>query len=724
MNNDSRLNRLHAMLMQVSDNSLESIYKPSSHEVMQVSDNDSRELISKPSVSHEYIESGLDKMDSKRLDQITLNEQYCLEAIVLPELRPVSFITGNSTYDDLPSPWEGLNHPNVKSRLGSLFQCIGRVELPNSPQEGIYAGTAFIVGNGRLMTNRHVAQLFAQGLGTGIAYRPNGSAIDFKCQKDSSKSDSHPLVVKNVEMIHPYWDMAILNVDGLPSGQMLNLSVKTPEELVGSDVIVVGYPARDWRNNLEVQDKVFEGIYNVKRLQPGKIRPRAKIQSFETLVDAMTHDASTLGGNSGSAVINVATSEVVSLHFGGIYLKENYGVPMYELARDSRVANLLNFDGSGVTPTTDFDIAWQHAQSREMSTPQPIPDHNQQSSGLIAQAITSSTTATSTFQIPITVSITVGNPVSAEAPSKETETVAMPAEAAESATFLESVGAVQVDFELMRAINVYIPILRACYAYFSTGNPEQPMPSGYERVSTIRARHEESAEALEPLSPAALLSLQNDFRALGQAEPGLESPCDPDAFGYVVRENETGSIIVGIRGTMTPEEWVKNFTAIPQPFSAVPGFGFVHLGFEKMWMRIRDDVMDALRDLPDVRRITFLGHSLGGAMATLGTVDIKKNLNRPTVDLATIGCPRIGQIRFRNNFDNLNIKALRVAEIRDIVPHVPPMFLVWSHVGIHIPVSSNADNPHSLDSYLEGLQRLNTGVESAGGSRVFATHMG
>jgi endonuclease G len=128
-------------------------------------------------------------------------------------------------------------------------------------------------------------------------------------------------------MIHPYWDMAILNVDGLPSGQMLSLSVKTPEELVGSEVIVVGYPARDSRNDLKVQDEVFSGLYNVKRLQPGKVRPRAKIQSFETLVNAMTHDASTLGGNSGSAVIDVATGEVVSLHFGGIYLQGNYAVP-------------------------------------------------------------------------------------------------------------------------------------------------------------------------------------------------------------------------------------------------------------------------------------------------------------------------------------------------------------------------------------------------------------
>ena len=41
----------------------------------------------------------------------------------------------------------------------------------------------------------------------------------------------------------------------------------------------------------------------------------------------MTHDSSTLGGNSGSALIDVATGRVVGLHFAGRYLEANYAVP-------------------------------------------------------------------------------------------------------------------------------------------------------------------------------------------------------------------------------------------------------------------------------------------------------------------------------------------------------------------------------------------------------------
>lgn len=37
----------------------------------------------------------------------------------------------------------------------------------------------------------------------------------------------------------------------------------------------------------------------------------------------LTHDCSTLGGNSGSAVVDLDTHQVVGLHFGGKYLTGN-----------------------------------------------------------------------------------------------------------------------------------------------------------------------------------------------------------------------------------------------------------------------------------------------------------------------------------------------------------------------------------------------------------------
>src|SRR5262249_54700902 len=242
------------------------------------------------------------------------------------------------------------------------------------------------------------------------------SAIDFKRQVDTRDGDrSAYMSVRSVEMIHPYWDMALLKVDGLPTSGMLRLSVKPPDELVGPNIIVVRYPARDDRSDLELQDRIFGRKYNVKRLQPGVVRPRAKIQSFENRVNALTHDASTLGGNSGSAIIDVDTGEVLALHFAGEYLKANYAVPMYELARDERVAPRLNFAGQ-LPPTNDWGPAWRATEASEASArtsppsqPEATTDVHLQSPSTKASDVLGECNSV-TWTVPLHISVAIGRP--------------------------------------------------------------------------------------------------------------------------------------------------------------------------------------------------------------------------------------------------------------------------------------------------------------------------
>jgi endonuclease G len=352
--------RLKRLLTQIAPgNSIEAVSRPDAKAI----DRDGFESLGPDHVG--AAESGLQKLAEDRVHDITPSEMFGLEAIVLPRNRPVAFVRGNS-YDDLDGPWVSLNDDVVKRRIASLLPLIGRVEVPSSPILP-YAGTGFVVGQGLIATNRHVAQIFAQGLGLTIRYRAGDAAIDFKRQVDAPDDERTAyLSVRAVEMIHPYWDMALLRVDGLPTDRMLRLSVKSPEELLDRNVVVIGYPARDERNDVALQDRIFNRTYNVKRLQPGVIRTRAKVQSFENTVNAVTHDASTLGGNSGSAVIEVDTGEIVALHFAGEYLKANYAVPMYELARDSRVASRLNFAGT-LSPTNDWAPAWRSVEETDDS---------------------------------------------------------------------------------------------------------------------------------------------------------------------------------------------------------------------------------------------------------------------------------------------------------------------------------------------------------------------
>jgi endonuclease G len=354
----------------------------------------------KPVGGADAAREGIQKVMTDREADVSDHELDALEAIVMKEGRPVVFIR-NNRFDDLPNPWTHLNEAAVRQRLQALFTSIGRVDLPNSVQLP-YGGTGFVVGPNLVMTNRHVAELFTDGLGSrGLLFRTGDAAIDFKREVDTPDDDRTAyLQVRDVPMIHPYWDMALLRVDGLTQDHLpLRLSVARPEDMTNRDVVAVGYPARDGRNDLSVQDRIFERRYDVKRLQPGKLRRRETIRSFESSVSAVTHDSSTLGGNSGSAVVDVATGEVVGLHFAGVYLKANYAVPTYELARDARVVDAgLNFAGR-LPATHDWDGAWARVDGEQPRVSAPSDTQAARVDG-----------ETATWTIPIRVSVSLGIP--------------------------------------------------------------------------------------------------------------------------------------------------------------------------------------------------------------------------------------------------------------------------------------------------------------------------
>jgi endonuclease G len=91
---------------------------------------------------------------------------------------------------------------------------------------------------------------------------------------------------------------------------------------------------------------MFRGLFGCKRLLPGYLMgyrrylPQRRADPNPQSLEVLAHDCSTLGGNSGSAVLDITTGDVVGLHFAGEYLTANYAVPAWELAADPRVIDL------------------------------------------------------------------------------------------------------------------------------------------------------------------------------------------------------------------------------------------------------------------------------------------------------------------------------------------------------------------------------------------------
>lgn len=286
---------------------------------------------------------------------IARKELDALEAIVLPTYRPVINII-NDSFAEAPQPWELLN--GFKPQIEAAARAIGRVEISGHPWLP-YAGTGFVVGPNLIMTNRHVAELFILGLGLKhLAFYPGrASALDFK--QEVIPSGRVLIEVRAARLVHPYWDAAILEVAGLSGHQPLRLATAEPASLIGRRVVAIGYPMLDSRNDEALQHRIFQGVYGRKRLQPGTIMGYGKIKSFDHVVEALAHDCSTLGGNSGSAIVDLETGQVLGLHFGGIYLKANFAVPAWELARDRKLVDLgLEFATSTAATAATVEPEW------------------------------------------------------------------------------------------------------------------------------------------------------------------------------------------------------------------------------------------------------------------------------------------------------------------------------------------------------------------------------
>jgi endonuclease G len=192
------------------------------------------------------------------------------------------------------------------------------------------------------VTNRHVADEFAYRTGDSYEFHrnPEGrrmrASVNFRCEYQEDEESEH-LVEKVLHIEDPNGpDVALLKLRKTSTvGDPLPEPIALADELLqlGQRVAVIGYPAVDGhRNDWAVMERIYRGIYGVKRLAPGEIMT---IQPTH-----FTHDCTTLGGNSGSVVVNLATGRAVGLHFAGAYASANYAVPAPLLAERIKVLGL------------------------------------------------------------------------------------------------------------------------------------------------------------------------------------------------------------------------------------------------------------------------------------------------------------------------------------------------------------------------------------------------
>jgi len=591
-------------------------------------------------------------------NKLTPQDTYSIEAIVHKKYRPAIFII-NNTYEMPPNPWQHFDQEQARTNIEKNIPLIGRIELPGI---GIpYGGTGFVVGSDLIMTNRHVAEMFARGLGISrLRFKSRMEAgINFRKEIVPSP-DVKDLRVVNVVMIHPHWDMALLRVEGLPENQRpLSLSTHSADDMIGRDIAVIGYPAQDSRNDIALQNEIFGGVYNVKRMQPGKLDPRARILSFGQEVDAITHDASTLGGNSGSAVIDVQTGDVIALHFAGIYLKSNYAVPTYELARDQRVVDSgINFQGN-VPPSDEWSDRWAVADSLIESNSSSLSVGPQSALGDASDGSRfrdeSDNTNQISITIPLTITVSLGNSI-------------------EGGSLVSASTAGDLSETLISQ-----------EGNFGGGSNVDILSKAYEKSNAILLKVD-SYSAKSVVTAAAASAL-----VYSDVVERIKTVCS-EKFGFntckYLRNNNTecfvassaDTVLVSFRGTLGVRDWIANMNLVAQATE----FGMVHGGFLQGYLDINTALENEVDSVISNRQLVLTGHSLGGALATIAASEWRHTYNIRSI--YTFGQPAVGDQEFRESMNQFKARFYRVVNDDDIVTKMPP---TYRHVGTKISLPSN-----------------------------------
>ncbi|WP_246780845.1 DNA/RNA non-specific endonuclease [Rhizobium ruizarguesonis] len=276
------------------------------------------------------VSSGFERAGASSRNLDAIQNPVGFEAIVRRVGRPPMLIRNDKIEFEPVALLPQFTEAHAR-RAERFIPSVGRVEFVNHAMR--WGGTGFVIdeapGGRRIVaTNRHVAKLVARRGrdGSGILLRSPigaryGANLDLREEVGSSSGDAYTLPVDKVTYLadDAAADVALLEVkvrDGLsPDPIPLASRRGRDRELVAT----IGYPAFDDRNDLAQLRQYFNDLYDVKRFAPGLIMTGGT-------GTVLSHDCTTLGGNSGSCLVSLEQDAVVGLHFSGEFGVQNAAV--------------------------------------------------------------------------------------------------------------------------------------------------------------------------------------------------------------------------------------------------------------------------------------------------------------------------------------------------------------------------------------------------------------
>jgi len=272
------------------------------------------------SVQPSHLEAAIEDI---RAGDTDVQNPNLAEAIIMLTGYPSLLIRDGDYEEPKEKVWRDRLNPNRKL-IKNVIASVARVELKHHPEGMSWVGTCWLVDEDVFITNRHVALAFSQ-LRQNRYQIMKGVEVNADFGEEITGKQGLEVAIGSMIHVEPLESKVDLALMKFANGSLRRNFKMEPlvlnTRLAGVEYLgVVGYPARDLRNPLDAMNAYFGGKFGVKRLAPGKVMNR----NFSA--EAFTHNCTTLGGNSGSAVFDVASGTAIGLHYAGNAQVQNFAV--------------------------------------------------------------------------------------------------------------------------------------------------------------------------------------------------------------------------------------------------------------------------------------------------------------------------------------------------------------------------------------------------------------
>ncbi|KAJ6477524.1 alpha/beta-hydrolase [Mycena sanguinolenta] len=211
-----------------------------------------------------------------------------------------------------------------------------------------------------------------------------------------------------------------------------------------------------------------------------------------------------------------------------------------------------------------------------------------------------------------------------------------------------------------------------------------------------------------------------------------------DVLGFIARDDDRRELVVALRGSASITDALLDANILLVPFLtpgvSLPPNARVHAGFLAAWNTVALQITATLatqRQLHPGHRLVIVGHSMGGALATLAAVSLLQLFPAsPIMDQTRIysyGAPRTGNEVFATYVNaEFGARAFRVVHTNDGVPTMIPTALGYHHHGVEYWQHVDPPSPSTTLRCAAGGEDpcCSASIPSGGITPAHATYLG